>query len=63
VTPQPPSLAQQIEAVQWAALHLDRKQKLDQRTLRTGEADEIRRRLEAAAETLNTMEFARETLK
>jgi hypothetical protein len=58
-----PTLAQQIEAVQWAAVHLDRKQKLDQRRMRTGEVDEIRRRLEAAAETLNTMEFARETLR
>ena len=58
-----PTLAQQIEAVQWAAVHLDRKQKFDQRILRTGEADEIRRRLEAAAETLNMMEFARETLR
>jgi hypothetical protein len=49
-----PTLAQQIEAVEWAARHLDGAwpQKIE----------DVRRCLEEAAETLKTMEFARATL-
>jgi hypothetical protein len=58
-----PNLAQQLEAVQWCCLHLDRKRKLDARILRASEIDDLRRKLEAAAETLCMLEFGRATLK
>lgn len=49
MTREPPSLRQQIEAVEWAARH--------------AEHEETRLRLEAAAETLKHLEFMKETLK
>jgi hypothetical protein len=45
---EPPTLAQQIEAVEWA--------------LALAAADHIRRALEAALETLKHLEFMREAL-
>jgi hypothetical protein len=63
VTDPAPSLPQQIEAVEWAALHLDRKRKLDARVLRASEVNDLKRKLEAAAETLGMLEFGRGVLK
>jgi hypothetical protein len=49
MTDQPPTLAQQIEAVEWA--------------LALAAGYHIRRALEAALETLRHLDFMRETLK
>ena len=55
-----PSLAAQIDAVQWAELHA---QEMGKRAhLSQAEIDEIRRRLQAAIETLKMLEFGREAL-
>jgi hypothetical protein len=60
MTPQPPSLSQQIEAVAWAKTHVDATGKAAH--MRAGEIEEMRRRLDAAAETLRHLDFMRETL-
>lgn len=58
MTDRPPSLAQQIDAVQWAEAHaLDMGKRAH---LRMSEIDELTRRLEAAVETLRTLEFGSE---
>jgi hypothetical protein len=51
------AVAEQIEAIQWAI------QRLDEMALRDDEMETMRPRLQAAVETLETMEFAREVLK
>jgi len=51
------SLTQQIEAVEWALLSID------WRSLPDDQIEKMRRSLEAATETLKTLEFARETLR
>jgi hypothetical protein len=51
------AVAQQIKAVHWAI------QRLDEMALRDDEMETMRPRLQAAVETLETMEFAREVLK
>jgi hypothetical protein len=61
MTAQPPSLSQQIEAVAWAKNHVAETGKAAH--LRAGEVEEMGRRLDAAAETLRTLEFARATLR
>lgn len=60
MTPQPPSLSQQIEAVDWAKSHVDAMGKAAH--MRASEIAEMRRRLDAAAETLKHLDFMRETL-
>ena len=55
-----PSIAQQAEAVEWAKHHAHEMGK--RAHMRDGEILELYRRLEAAAETLRTLEFGRETL-
>lgn len=56
MTPQPPSLRQEIEAVEWAL------RRLDEQALRDDEIETMRPRLKAAVETLKTWEFAQEVL-
>lgn len=54
------AVAQQIEAVAWAVNHV---QDMGKRAhLRQPEIDEMRRRLGAAVETLEHLEFMKETL-
>jgi hypothetical protein len=53
-----PSLTEQIDAVEWAEAHALAMGK--RAHLRPGEIDELRRRLEAAAETLRTLEYGSE---
>ena len=61
MTRDPPSLRQQIEAVEWAENHaLEMGRAADMMAL---EIDELLRRLSAAVEQLKTWEFAREVLK
>ena len=61
--PDHPTLAQQIQAVAWAARHVDaRKGKVLTRAMRESERDVIEAALIAAAETLKTLDFAREAL-
>jgi hypothetical protein len=62
MTPQPPSLAQQIEAVEWASRHIDLAVT---RALQEHEQNlqDLTAALSAAVETLKTWEFARETLR
>lgn len=55
MTAQPPTLAHEIEAVAWAASHVEAMAKAAR--MRTGEVEEMRRRLEAALERLRTWEF------
>jgi len=55
------AVAQQIEAVVWAKNHIEDAGR--RARLRPPEIDELRRRLEAAVETLETIDFMRETLK
>lgn len=55
MTAQPPTLAQQIEAVEQAIDILAH--------MMAAEIDELLRRLDAAVEQLRTWEFAREVLK
>ena len=58
-----PTIEQQIEAVEWAELYAGN---IARAAAKRGDENaipiEFRRRLEAAAETLRTLEFARETL-
>ena len=61
MTDQRPSLTAQIEAVQWAETHA--RYLARQTHMRESEADELERRLAAAAETLRTLEFGQEVLK
>ena len=56
-----PTISQQAEAVEWAKHHTPEMGK--RAHLRDGEIIELFRRLEAAAETLRTLEFGRETLR
>jgi hypothetical protein len=56
---EPPTLAEQIEAIAWVAT---RVQDLDRRARREGEIDEMLQRLEAVIETLKHLEFMREAL-
>lgn len=58
---QSPSLSQQIEAVAWAENHVAAMGKAAH--LRESEIEEMRRRLDAAVETLRTWEFAQGTLR
>jgi hypothetical protein len=58
-----PSLADQIEAVEWAARHIDERESVWPRALRDDAVEDMRLCLLAAVETLKTMEFARATLK
>jgi hypothetical protein len=51
------AVAEQIEAVHWAI------QRLDEMALRDDEMDRMRPRLLATVETLETLDFCRETLK
>ena len=51
------AVAQQIEAVHWAI------QRLDEMALRDDEMERMRPRLLATVETLETLDFCRETLK
>jgi hypothetical protein len=54
------AVSQQIEAVVWAR---DHAQDIGKRArMRQAEIDEMLQRLEAAIETLETLEFAREAL-
>ena len=53
-----PSLAQQIAAVQWAVHRVWEAGKRVK--MREAEINEMHRRLEAALETLKTLEFTRE---
>jgi hypothetical protein len=61
MTAQPPTLTQQIEAVAAAARRYVTM--AEQSIERGDELEAIATALEAAAETLKTMEFMRETLK
>ena len=61
MTAQPPTLNQQIEAVETAARRY--LAMAEQSTERGDELEAVSAALEAAAETLRTLEFARETLK
>jgi len=55
-----PSLAEQIEAVQWALRHaLETGRRSHERDAVT---EHLSRSLDAAVETLKSLEFARETL-
>jgi phosphoribulokinase len=56
--PGAPPLSQQIVAVAWAAQHARDMGK--RAHMREAEIDELMRRLEAAKETLETLEFTRE---
>jgi hypothetical protein len=56
-----PTIGQQAEAVEWAKHHAPEMAK--RAKVRDGETIELYRRLEAAAETLRTLEFGREALK
>ena len=55
MTDRAPSLTQQIDAVEWAWSHAEDMGK--RAHLRRGEIDELIRRLEAAVETLRTLEY------
>ena len=56
-----PTLAEQIDAIQWAQILLDA---MSSAHLELGdEIDDALRGLKAAAETLKTLEFGRATLK
>ena len=61
MTPQPPSLAEQIMAVEWAENHLDAMGKAAH--MRASEIETFEKALRAALETLRTLEFARGTLR
>jgi hypothetical protein len=61
MTAQPPTLAQQIEAVETAARRY--LAMAEQSTERGDELEAVSAALEAAAETLRTLDFARATLK
>ena len=62
MTPPPhPTLAQQIDAVQWAWAHMNETAK--RAHMRQGEIDEMRRRIEAAIETLRTLEYGSEVAR
>jgi len=57
----PVPLSAQIEAVSWAWAHA---REMGRRLrLRDSEVEEILRRLDAALETLRTLQFGRETLR
>lgn len=62
MTAQPPTLAQQIEAVAWAVDILAAQERVWPHGLRDDAVKEMLHRLVAAIETLKTMAFARETL-
>jgi hypothetical protein len=61
MTQDPPSLTQQIEAVQWALRHAWETGKRAKE--RDSVIEQFHRGLEAAVETMKTWEFARETLR
>jgi hypothetical protein len=61
MTRDPPSLGQQIEAVETAARRY--LAMAEQSIERGDELEAVSAALEAAAETLRTLDFARETLK
>jgi len=61
MTHEPPSLAQQIEAVETAARRY--LAMAEQSVERGDELEAVSTALEAAAETLRTLDFARETLR
>jgi hypothetical protein len=58
MTREPPNLTNQIEAVAWARRYAPETGKRTH--MRDGEVLELMRRLEAALETLKTLEFGRE---
>jgi hypothetical protein len=64
MTDPPPTLAEQIDAVEWATLQaVDLAHGRRRTLLKPNQIHALVRRLEAAAETLRTQEFARATLK
>ena len=56
-----PTLAEQIDAVGWVLDHVNAMGEAAHKL--ASEINDMRRRLEAAHETLKTLEFARATLK
>ena len=59
-----PTLSQQIDAVVWAARHIDSaKDVVDTHGMRESEKDRFVLALLAAVETLKTLAFAREALR
>jgi hypothetical protein len=66
MTKPPPTLAEQIDAVEWAtqqAIDYDRGSSRRHPRLSRDQINALVRRLEAAAEQLRTWQFAQETLK
>jgi hypothetical protein len=63
MTREPPSLAQQIEAVERAVVVLVFQESVWPPALRDDAVEDMRLCLLAALDTLKTMEFARATLK
>jgi hypothetical protein len=63
MTAQPPTLDQQIEAIERAADIVAAKRMTEAGRMMADEIDELLRQLEAAVEQLKTWEFAQETLK
>ena len=61
MTDQRPNLGQQLEAVNWALLHM--REAGRRAKLRAAEVEELIRRLEAAGDTLRTLEFGRAVLR
>jgi hypothetical protein len=61
MTREPPSLRQQIEAVEWAEAHAQAM--AEAANMMEAEIDELLRRLSAAVEQLKSWEFAREVLR
>jgi chromosomal replication initiation ATPase DnaA len=62
MTREPPSLRQQIEAVERAADIVAAKRMTEAGRMMADEIDELLRRLEGAVEQLKTWEFAQEVL-
>ena len=52
-----PSIAEQIQAVEWCEVHFEAVRKAARRVMRDSEADRMKLALEAAAETLRGFEF------